>query len=55
MKHHFVANWAIAVIIVLLLLRMAEGYMVKPGPSETLNLPLNVQDTITGDKKYIYI
>jgi len=41
-----VTTWAILVIIVLLSLKMLEGYIVSPS---------NVQDTITGDKKYIYM
>jgi hypothetical protein len=46
-----VTTWAILVIIVLLTLRMLEGYVVRP----SVLVPSNVQDTITGDKKYIYM
>ena len=51
-KH--VVKWAVVVIIVLFFLRMAEGY-VMAGPTPRLGVPSNVQDTITGDKKYIYM
>lgn len=49
-----VVTWALSVLIVLLLLRMVEGYvMAQPTPMR--GVPSNVQDTITGDKKYIYM
>jgi hypothetical protein len=51
-KH--VVKWALTVLVVLLFLRMAEGY-VMAGPTPRLGVPSNVQDTITGDKKYIYM
>ncbi len=54
MKQH-IMNWVLAVIIVLLLLRVVEGYMMKPEPLTDINIPLNIQDTITGDKKYTYM
>lgn len=50
----YVVKWALIVIIVLLFLRMAEGY-VMAGPTPRLGIPSNVQDTITGDKKYVYM
>jgi hypothetical protein len=52
MDHH-VVTWAISVVVVLLLLRMVEGYVAKP--TELRGPPSNVQDTITGDKKYVYM
>jgi hypothetical protein len=51
-KH--VVTWAMVVIVVLLFLRVAEGY-VMADPTPRLGVPSNVQDTITGDKKYIYM
>ena len=51
-KH--VVTWALTVLVVLIFLRMAEGY-VMVGPTPCLGEPSNVQDTITGDKKYVYM
>jgi hypothetical protein len=49
-----VVTWALTVLVVLLFLRMVEGYVVAR-PTPALGVPSNVQDTITGDKKYIYM
>jgi hypothetical protein len=49
-----VVQWAIAVLVVLLCLRMVEGYVMAK-PISLLGVPSNVQDTITGDKKYVYM
>ena len=51
-KH--VVRWAMVVIVVLLFIRVTERY-VMTGPTPRLGVPSNVQDTITGDKKYIYM
>jgi hypothetical protein len=51
-----VVTWALTVLVVLIFLRMAEGYvMTRPTPTPMLGVPSNVQDTMTGDKKYIYM
>jgi len=55
MKKYHVATWALTVLVVLLALRMIEGYVTRPAPLIDYTAPSNVQDTITGDKKYIYM
>jgi hypothetical protein len=50
-----VTVWAICVLFVLLTLKMVEGYITRPEPLINVNIPSNVQDTITGDKKYVYM
>lgn len=51
----YVITWIVAVMIILLSLKVVEGYIMKPEPLTDINIPLNVQDTITGDKKYIHM
>jgi hypothetical protein len=41
--------WALSVILVLLFLTFVEGY--RPAPIVNVNVPTNVQDTITGAYK----
>jgi len=55
MKKYHVLTWALTVLAVLLALKMVEDYIVRPAPLIDDTIPSNVQDTITGDKKYIYM
>lgn len=48
MTDHHVVAWALAVIVLLLTLKMIEGYIIRPHPLIDITQPLNVQDTITG-------
>ena len=53
MKKCHVATWALSVFVILFALKMVDGY--KPSPVSDETQPLNVQDTITGDKIYLYM
>jgi hypothetical protein len=55
MKKYHVATWALTVLVILLSLHMVERYIMSPRPLVEDNIPSNVQDTITGDKKYVYM
>jgi hypothetical protein len=55
MEKYHVATWALTVMIVLFALKVVEGYVIRSAPSYTTMVPSNVQDTITGDKKYVYM
>ena len=55
MEKYHVATWALVSLVVLLSLNMAEKYIIRPSPLIDNTTPLNVQDTITGDKKYAYM
>ena len=44
-----VTVWALSVMVVLLFLKLIEGY--QPAPIVNVNRPTNVQDTITGAYK----
>ena len=55
MEKCHVATWALAVLVVLFALKMVEGYITSPRPLIDETQALNVQDTITGDKKCAYM
>jgi len=55
MKKYHVLTWALTVIVILMMLKMVEGYVTRPAPLIDNTKPSNVQDTITGDKKYVYM
>jgi hypothetical protein len=55
MEKHHVVKWALIVLVILLSLHMVEKYITQPSPLVEKTYPSNVQDTITGDKKYVYM
>ena len=55
MEKYHVATWALIVLIILLSLHMIEKYITRSTPLIEKTYPSNVQDTITGDKKYVYM